>query len=115
MHHHTDPKMHDCITRCWSCRDTCQSTLFNYCMARGHTEPDHVRLMMDCIQACQASADFMTRNSPVHAAMCRACAEVCDACANSCEAMDDPEMARCAEACRRCATSCREMAGGSTR
>ena len=112
MHHHTDPAMHKAIELCWSCRDTCQSLLFTYCLQHGHNAPDHVRIMVDCIQICQASADFMTRNSPLHAAVCRACAQVCDACANSCEAFDDPEMKSCAEICRRCAESCRKMAGG---
>ena len=112
MHRHTDPALHKCIELCWSCRDTCQSILFNYCLQHGHNAPDHVRVMMDCIQACQTSADFMTRNSPLHAATCRACSEVCDACANSCEAMEDEEMKRCAEICRECADSCRSMAGG---
>lgn len=110
MHHHTDPKLHHCIELCWSCRDTCQSLLFNHCLDHGHTRPEHVRLMMDCIQICQAAADFMNRNSPLHAHVCKACAEICEACAVSCEAMGgDMEMARCAAVCRRCAQSCREM------
>jgi hypothetical protein len=112
MHHHTNPAFHDCIEQCWSCRDTCQSILFNYCLEQGghHVAPPHVRLMMDCVQICQASADFMTRNSQMHAATCRACAEICEACAKSCEAMDDAEMRKCAEICRKCADSCRKMA-----
>jgi hypothetical protein len=79
MHHHTDPALHHCIGQCWSCRDTCQSTLFTYCIEKGghHVEPDHVRLMMDCIEMCQTSADFMTRNSQLHALVCATCAAVC--------------------------------------
>lgn len=111
MHPHTDRAFDECIELCWSCRDTCQSTLFAYCLEHGHTQRDHVRVMADCIQICQTSADFMTRNSPLHAATCRACAEVCDACANSCEAIGDVEMRKCAEICRRCAESCRELSG----
>ena len=111
MHPHTDRAFDECIELCWSCRDTCQSTLFAYCLEHGHTQRDHVRVMADCIQICQTSADFMIRNSPLHAATCRACAEVCDACANSCEAIGDVEMRKCAEICRRCAESCRELSG----
>src|SRR5688572_22077379 len=72
MHHHTDPALHGCIELCWSCRDTCQSMLFNHCLAKGgpHVAPDHVRLMTDCIQICQTSADFMTRNSALHSHIC---------------------------------------------
>ena len=111
MHSHTDPAFHDCIELCWSCRDTCQSTLFNYCTEQGghHVEPGHVRLMMDCIQICQTSADFMTRNSMMHGPVCAACAAVCNACAESCEAMNDLEMQKCADICRRCGDSCWQM------
>ena len=44
----TDPRMHDCIQHCWDCRDTCQATLYNYCLAQGghHVEQAHVRLQM---------------------------------------------------------------------
>lgn len=102
---------HDCIQRCWECRDECQKTLFIYCLKMGgeHVEQDHVRLMADCMQACQTAADFMVRNSPLHAVECAACAEVCEACAESCLRMDDEEMKHCADICLQCAASCREM------
>lgn len=111
MHHHADAKMEECIELCWSCRDMCQTTLFTHCLEHGHTEPGHVRVMMDCIQICQTSADFMTRGSILHTHICKACAEVCEACAASCDAMGGAEMTRCAEICRRCAESCRQMSG----
>ena len=71
----TDPRMHDCIQHCWDCRDTCQATLYNYCLAQGghHVEQAHVRVMEDCIQICQTAADFMTRGSDLHAAVCAEC------------------------------------------
>ena len=95
----TDPHMHDCIQHCWDCRDTCQATLYNYCLVQGghHVEQAHVRVMEDCIQICQTAADFMTRGSELHAAVCAACANVCEACAESCEMMDDDEMSACAK------------------
>jgi hypothetical protein len=85
--------------------------LYNYCLEQGghHVEQAHVRLMTDCIQICQAAADFMTRGSLLHAAACAACAEVCDACAESCDMMEDDEMKACATVCRECADSCRKM------
>jgi hypothetical protein len=114
MHHqHSNPDIDRCIQLCWSCRDSCQSTLFTYCIEKGghHVQAAHVRLMADCIQICQTSADFMTRNSQLHAVTCAACATVCEACARSCETMgDDAEMRACAQICRDCAQSCREMA-----
>ena len=112
MHHRTDPALDHCIEQCWSCRDTCQSTLFNYCIDMGgpHVDAGHVRLMMDCIEMCQTSADFMTRNSQLYGLICAACGEACEACAKSCDAIGDAEMQKCAESCWRCARSCREMA-----
>ena len=63
----TGPRMHAGIQQCWDCRDTCQATLYNYCLAQGghHVEQAHVRLMEDCIQICQTAADFMTRATTV--------------------------------------------------
>ncbi len=100
-----------CIALCWECRNECQKTFFHDCIEHGgkHVEASHVRLMTDCIQACQTAADFMTRDSSLSAAQCAACAEVCDACAESCERIGGEEMKRCAEVCRRCAQSCRDM------
>ena len=101
----------ECITLCWECRNECQETLFLHCLPTGgkNVEAEHVKLMADCIQACQTAADFMTRGSALHASQCAACADVCEACAKSCESIGGEEMKRCAEICRRCAASCREM------
>lgn len=103
--------MTTCIHNCWECRDTCQTTLVNHCLEMGgsHVEKEHIKLMLDCIQACQSCADFMTRNSPLHPKMCAVCAAVCEACASSCEAINTPEMQACADACRKCVATCTEM------
>ncbi len=111
MHTMTPDHLRACIHQCWECRDTCQTLLYNHCLVMGgeHVARDHVTLMSDCIQICQAAADFMTRNSAVHMAVCTACAEVCEACARSCAAIDCAEMQHCAEVCRACARTCHEM------
>lgn len=109
--HHDHGRMQECIQLCWECRNECQELLFNHCIEVGgkHADAQHVRLMMDCIQACQTAADFMVRHSQFHTSECAACADVCEACAESCERIGSEEMKRCAEICRRCAASCREM------
>ncbi|MFY9288691.1 MAG: four-helix bundle copper-binding protein [Alphaproteobacteria bacterium] len=101
----------ECIKNCWQCRTECQETLFNHCLKEGgkHVEAEHVKLMMDCIQICQVSADFMTRGSKLHESVCAACADICEACAKSCDAIGGEKMKQCAEACRRCAKTCRDM------
>lgn len=103
--------MQQCIDTCWQCRHECQATLFNHCLPVGgkHAETSHVNIMIDCIQICQAAADAMVRQSPLHSDICKACADICDACAVSCEALDGEEMKTCAELCRQCAEHCRDM------
>ena len=103
--------MQKCTKLCGDCHTECQEMLFNYCLPTGgkHVEAEHVKLMTDCIQACQAAADFMSRNSKFYASECSACADVCEACADSCDRLGDEKMKRSAEICRKCAQSCREM------
>jgi hypothetical protein len=109
----TNIDMTAAINNCWECRSTCQKTLVEHCLPMGgpHVGTDHVKLMLDCIEACQTSADFMTRGSVLHKKMCETCAAVCDACADSCDAIGSVEMKACADACRNCAVTCSEMSG----
>src|SRR3546814_9126834 len=80
-----------CIELCQKCHDTCLETLVGHCLPMGgkHVEQTHVRLMLDCIDICRTSADFMHRSSPMHTLTCAACAEICEACAKSCDAVGD--------------------------
>src|SRR6266446_1875564 len=106
---HTEKQ--DCIQLCWQCRNDCQEALFTDCLQKGgaHVGEKHVKLMADCIQICQAAADFMTRKSELHEDVCGACASICDACADTCEEIGGEVMEDCAYVCRRCAKSCRAM------
>jgi hypothetical protein len=105
--------MDECIRNCTECHVICLAT-FDHCLGLGghHAGRDHIRMLVDCAQICATSADFMTRNSPLHRFTCAACAEICQRCAEECDAMagEDRQMRQCAEMCRRCAASCREMA-----
>jgi hypothetical protein len=82
----------------------------NQCLESGgkHVAPDHFRLLINCAEICQTSANFMLSASAFSNPICRVCAEVCDACAKSCEQIG---MEDCARVCRECAQSCRQMAG----
>lgn len=104
--------MSDCVADCEKANRACLETL-RYCLEKGgpHAAPAHVRLLMDCAEICQMTANFMLRGSAVHGVACGACAEVCERCVESCETFSgDSKMAACAETCRSCAKSCREMA-----
>jgi hypothetical protein len=101
--------MRDAIKACLDCHSTCLQTAMSYCLERGgrHVEQQHLRLMLNCAEICQTSANFMLSGSPLHARVCAVCAEVCEACAKSCEQVGD--MRECVEECKRCAKSCRSM------
>ncbi len=106
----SDAAIRECILHCREASEECQETLVDICLPKGgkYVKADHVKLMVDCIQICQMAADFMTRNSEYHAAICTACAEICNACADSCEALGE-DMLPCVEACRLCARTCSNM------
>lgn len=106
-------EMELCIDNCQQCHEVCLG-MISYCLQKGgrHAEASHIRMLIDCAEICETSANFMIRGSDLHRLTCGACAEVCDRCAEDCERMaDDETMRRCAETCRRCAESCNRMAG----
>jgi len=106
--------LQQCIDACTECGQVCTETVA-YCLEQGgeHASRDHVRLLLDCAEICQTSANYMSRRSDLHAETCAVCADVCERCASQCESFDDEQMRHCAEVCQRCAESCRQMAGGT--
>ncbi|MTJ49635.1 four-helix bundle copper-binding protein [Dolichospermum sp. UHCC 0259] len=106
-------EIQQCIQNCLDCHSICLNTVTTYCVDQGsmHTESDHIRIMLDCAEICQISANFMLRNSNFHVRSCAICAEICDRCADNCNRFgDDFQMKACADMCRCCAESCRQMA-----
>ena len=105
--------MQHCIEECQNCHNLCTQTI-THCLQRGgeHAAPEHIRLLLDCAEICETSANFMLRGSPLHTQTCMVCSHVCTRCAEDCERLgsDDALMRRCAEVCRQCAESCRVMA-----
>jgi len=107
-----DSAMDSGIETALHCHTVCLETI-NHCLTKGgeHADPEHIKLLQDCAEICQTAANFMTRESALHAEICRTCAEVCEAGAVDCDRFDDDMMRQCADICRRCAESCRQMAG----
>jgi hypothetical protein len=100
-----------CIQECEKCHDVCLQAVV-HCLRRGgrHADPNHITTLLDCVDMCATSVNFMVRESARVARTCGLCAEVCDACAKSCASFhDDDEMRRCAAECQRCAELCRQM------
>ncbi|MBX6342847.1 MAG: four-helix bundle copper-binding protein [Thermomicrobiaceae bacterium] len=106
-------EMRRCIQLCTECHQVCLETIA-HCLQLGgpHAEEAHIRVLLDCAEICQTSANFMLRHSPLHSRVCAVCGDTCERCAEDCERFpDDEQMRRCAEICRRCADSCHRMAG----
>ena len=101
--------MQDAVKACLDCHSVCLRMAVGYCLERGgrHAEQEHLRLMLNCAELCQTSANFMLSDSPLHGRVCLICAEACEACAKSCEQVGD--MRECVEECQNCAKSCRTM------
>lgn len=106
-------QMQECIANCQECHAICIQTAA-HCLDMGgeHASRKHQTILLDCADICAASADFMLRESPMHAQTCATCAEACRRCAEECErlAKGDQLMLQCAEVCRRCQQSCEQMA-----
>src|SRR5512140_1314185 len=102
--------MRECIEDCQDCHNICTETL-HYCLDKGgeHANPNHLSLMLDCVEICQISANFMLRGSSLHSRTCSVCAQVCEMCAEDCSKFGGDEMMQeCAEVCRNCSDSCRK-------
>lgn len=104
-----DPDMQACIEACQHCHNICLQTAMTHCLHMGgqHVEEQHLRLMFNCAEICQTSANFMLSQSALHSVVCSACAQVCHACQASCERIGD--MDECVAACRACAEACDAM------
>ncbi|MBL8772390.1 MAG: four-helix bundle copper-binding protein [Phenylobacterium sp.] len=102
----------ECIALCLKCGATCQDAVGKMLSGAGRAEPALVMTLLDCAEICQATANSISRGSPVHTAFCAACAQICDACAEACgNARAAAALQPCVDLCRECAMSCRHMAG----
>ncbi len=102
----------EAIRNCTECHKMAIETL-NHCLRVGgrHAEANHIRILLDTIERCQTTINFMIRGSEFHARECALCADVCAQCAESCAATSgDAQMKSCEDACLRCAEMCRAMA-----
>ena len=106
-------EMRECIEECTACHCACLDAVMHCLMEGGdHAAPAHIRLLLDCAEICQTTANFMVRGSDMHMAMNQACADICERCAEACARFTDDEfMQQCAQICRKCAQACRTMAG----
>lgn len=100
------------IDECTGCHAVCLQTV-RHCLEMGgpHAAAEHIITLLDCAEACRASANAMLVGSPRHGRVCALCAEACRACEESCRRFgNDATMKQCADTCQRCAESCERMA-----
>src|SRR6056297_508588 len=69
----TESKQHY-TQNCQECQTTLNDMLTAKCLTEGgeHVKQQHVELMPDCVAACSACIDFMSRNSDFHSDYCKA-------------------------------------------
>ncbi len=60
MAHQITAEVRQCIDNCVDCHNICTETA-NHCLTLGgaHADAAHIRLLLDCAEICQTSADFM--------------------------------------------------------
>jgi hypothetical protein len=100
----------DCIEACTNCHNVCvEAAAYSLKEGGDLSDAEHIAMLYDCIDVCQASVNSMSRNSMQANMICELCAKICDMCATHCENMDDEKLDDCAMVCRECALQCREM------
>jgi len=73
-----------------------------------------IRLCLDCVDVCTATAAVISRPADYDADVTRpllqACVAICKSCGDECERHAHMQHCRiCAEACQRCEQACREL------
>jgi hypothetical protein len=98
-----------CMDSCTQCHQTLMHTAMQYCLPAGgsHLEAEHFRLMLNCAEMCQTTANFQLSDSQFCKQLALLNAQICEKCAVSCEQIGDME--DCVQACRQCAECCRRL------
>jgi hypothetical protein len=105
-------EMRQCTDTTTECLRVCTETL-QYSLKKGgrYAEASHLQALMDCVEACRVSMDYMLRGSEMSDDVCGLCVAACERCATACERFrDDAQMRACVEACRSCASTCQVVA-----
>lgn len=102
------PSALTCLQACEQCHDTCRAAAFGISPAAAQElGADEVRLLLECAELCQLSANWQLAGSRNGGQICAVCAKVCRQCQERCAEIDG--MQPCAAACQRCAESCESM------
>lgn len=98
-----------CQQACRHCHEVCRKTAFDMSRAAAQeTNQDHIRMLFECAELCELSANWQLSGSQYCNQICAVCAQVCRECESHCVGKVDLE--ECEYVCRRCAESCEAMA-----
>lgn len=103
--------MQACIDECNKCLQACEECL-TLCLNEPEVQKmvECIKHLRDCIDICNISIKFMSRNSDHSKDICKKCAEICTACAEVCKSMEADHCKKCGEFCESCAVECGKMA-----
>lgn len=97
-----------CLQACLHCHEICRKTAFDMSPAAAQEmNADDIRMLFECAELCQLSANWQLSGSQYSRQICAVCAQVCRECERRCTGKIDME--ECEYVCRRCAESCEAM------
>lgn len=105
------PETARCIDDCTRCHQVCLTASGHALRHGGDENTNHmIRVLSDCVEACQTAANFMLRGSPNRTKACAMCADICREVVDNTVDSDDPVMQRVSEVATNCAEACEGMA-----
>lgn len=105
-----NPLLQACVQAC----DDCQRILLDAARggADGASGRAMRRLLLDCAEICEATANYASAGSVFLPEVVAACVRLCDECGAACEALPaDAGLDACIDACRRAAAACFALSG----
>lgn len=105
-----NPLLRACVEAC----DDCQRTLRDaaHGVADGASKRPMRRLLLDCAEICEATANYASAGSVFLPEVVAGCVRICDECGAACEALPaDAGLDACIDACRRAAAACFALSG----
>lgn len=98
----------NCITSCEKCQAACLRAITQGLETGGeYSRLEHIRLLLDCAESCQVSANFLLRGSPSAGYFCSVGARLCDRYVRDYKRLSGLEA--CVAACEKAAALCRQM------
>lgn len=111
-----DAVLRDCIEACGDCLRVLRSYARNGARAGPGSRRERAmwRLMLDCAEVCEATANLLRADLACPPQRIEACRKLCAECAAACDATaPSGPIGACAAACRRCAQACMAVSARS--